>query len=120
MVLVMTLPMCSDSLVILAGLRHMCFGTQRRRAGLSWFVPSGIGFGVQLRDLALRLSFDPGRLWNRLGGPERPMHRQQFFQQATQLGRLQRICSVGFGFLGIVVDFEEYTVDTRADGRARQ
>ena len=48
--------------------------------GLGWFVPSGIGFGVQLRDLALRLSFDPGRLWNRLGGPECSVHRQQFFQ----------------------------------------
>ena len=89
-------------------------------AALGWLVPSGLGFGVQLRDLALRLRFDPGRLWSRLGGPECPMHRQQFLQHAAQLRRLQRIRSVRFGFLGIVVDFHEHAIHARRYRCARQ
>jgi hypothetical protein len=131
MVLGTTLRTCWDGSTVPPGLDLFAFVSQRRRAGLIWGVlrdlDFGLGFGLNIGtrlwvsfwDLALGRARSC-RLWSRLGVPARSMHRQQFFQYATQLGRLQRIRCVRFRFSRVVMHFEKYAVDTRADRRACQ
>jgi hypothetical protein len=132
MVLDMTLRTCWDGSTVPPGLDLFCvrFPALPRWA-LIWGVPrdldfglalvltSGLGFGVSIWDLALGRARSC-RLWSRLGVPAGSMHRQQFFQHATQLGRLQRIRCVRFRLFRVVMHFEKYAVHTRADRRACQ
>ena len=48
------------------------------------------------------------------------LHRQQLFQDGAQFSGIERVRSIGFGFLGIIVDFHKYTVDAGRHRRARQ
>ena len=43
------------------------------------------------------------------------MHGQQFLQRAAQVFQVKRIRAVGFGFLGIIVNFHENSVDARGN-----
>ena len=48
------------------------------------------------------------------------MEGEQSFQHALELVQVQRVGAVGFGFGGVVVDFEEDAVDAGRDRRARE
>lgn len=53
-------------------------------------------------------------------GLKRPVRGQQLSQQPSQLGRLQRVRTVGLGFLGIVVNFQEHAIHSRPHGCASE
>ncbi len=48
------------------------------------------------------------------------LYREQFFQQAAEMGGFESVGAVGLRFLGIVVDFHEDAINTDGDRRARK
>src|SRR5580658_740551 len=63
---------------------------------------------------------EPRNLWRGARHIQRLPDRQQFFEYFTQFCRLERIGSVRFSLFRIVMNFQENTIHTSSDRRARQ